>query len=208
MEKEVKNYIFDYLGSIIEIESTKENLSINFVKALYTAIVAPCKDIEKQLPWIIEDFRDRRLAGRNLKASIGVNRVCQKIFNSAMRSKRTVLLERVFVYGTLKSDEKANSIISDGYGKNREGDGQIFGAELYTNDDFQILVFSDSKRKIVNVEVYLVPKIILISRLDQYMNYPTLYQKKLVKIKDGRIGWVYYQENKDSTSLVKYPKSR
>ena len=90
----------------------------------------------------------------------------------------------VFVYGTLKRDEKNHHWLE---GASWQGEAELPGVVLHDLGPFPMAVIGAG---IALGEVYAVEGSGL-ARLDELEGYPRLYDRQVMELVDGRRAWVY-----------------
>ena len=94
------------------------------------------------------------------------------------------LLDRLFVYGSLKANGSAHHLIQ---GAERETDGLLENAELIEVSGYPML---RSGAQEVRGEVYRIPEDRW-AALDDWEDAPETYQRRIRLLRDGRTVWVY-----------------
>lgn len=111
-------------------------------------------------------------------------------------------MNKVFVYGTLKSGFSNNILITTNPQNKHLGDDVLEGFQMYNLGVFPIVFHSEENTDIIRGEVWEVEDSTL-NRLDILEGHPTFYKRELVDTAYGK-AWIYiFQEFHFSHGLEK-----
>ena len=95
---------------------------------------------------------------------------------------------KVFVYGSLKSNQSNHSVIE---GAKYCGVSEVPCMIMYDLDAFPMIVESSDPADVVQIEIYNI-NVFLLRKLDRLEGYPNFYKRKVVWALNGIKGWIYY----------------
>ena len=96
-------------------------------------------------------------------------------------------LDRLFVYGSLKAEGTAHHLLA---GAHRERDGCVAGYERIECNGYPMLRRGRDAEGVVEGEVYAIAPD-LWPGLDHWEEVPSVYQRCQVRLRDGRMVWLY-----------------
>ena len=96
-------------------------------------------------------------------------------------------LDRLFVYGSLKAEGSAHHLLA---GAQRERDGSVVGFERIERNGYPMLRCGRDANAVVEGEVYAITPD-LWPGLDHWEEVPSVYQRCQVRLRDGRMVWLY-----------------
>lgn len=103
-----------------------------------------------------------------------------------------------FVYGSLREGLGNHRVLGE---SKRQDDGVIpFGFRMRSMGGFPAIYHAGAQDETpITVEVYEVSSEDVAQRLDWLEGYPNFYDRKVIKLADGRVGWVYFIHREDTS---------